>query len=96
MIKNDKWPNYQEADYSMCMMSFDLRNWVFLCAGGASGLPSEIYRFVDVRDVAYAHIQALEIPSASGRYCLVGRVAHFSDAVKIAHELYPTLPLPEK
>ncbi|KAG6762361.1 hypothetical protein POTOM_032856 [Populus tomentosa] len=52
-------------------------------------------RFVDVRDVAYAHIQALEIPSASGRYCLVGRVAHFSDAVKIAHELYPTLPLPE-
>jgi hypothetical protein len=26
MIKNDKWPNYQEADYSMCMMSFDLRN----------------------------------------------------------------------
>lgn len=64
--------------------------------GGASGLPSEIYRFVDVRDVAYAHIQALEIPSASGRYCLVGRVTHFSDAVKIAHELYPTLPLPEK
>jgi nucleoside-diphosphate-sugar epimerase len=67
-----------------------------LCAGGAPGLPSEIYRFVDVRDVAYAHIQALEIPSASGRYCLVGRVAHFSDAVKNAHELYPTLPLPEK
>ncbi|KAJ6385268.1 hypothetical protein OIU77_028454 [Salix suchowensis] len=67
--------------------------------GGALGvprLPSEIYRFVDVRDVAYAHIQALEIPSASGRYCLVGRVTHFSNAVKIAHELYPTLPLPEK
>ncbi|XP_011025486.1 PREDICTED: cinnamoyl-CoA reductase 1-like isoform X3 [Populus euphratica] len=64
--------------------------------GGAPRLPSEIYRFVDVRDVAYAHIQALEIPSASGRYCLVGRVKHFSDAVKIAHELYPTLPLPEK
>ncbi|KAJ6895806.1 LOW QUALITY PROTEIN: cinnamoyl-CoA reductase 1 isoform X2 [Populus alba x Populus x berolinensis] len=68
-------------------------------SGGAQGaprLPSEIYRFVDVRDVAYAHIQALEIPSASGRYCLVGRVTHVSDAVKIAHELYPTLPLPEK
>lgn len=68
-------------------------------SGGAQGaprLPTEIYRFVDVRDVAYAHIQALEIPSASGRYCLVGRVTHVSDAVKIAHELYPTLPLPEK
>ncbi|CAK7330921.1 unnamed protein product [Dovyalis caffra] len=63
---------------------------------GAPTLPSEIYRYVDVRDVAYAHVQALEIPSASGRYCLVGIVAHFSDTVKIAHEHYPTLPLPEK
>uniref|UniRef100_A0A6N2L6G2 NAD-dependent epimerase/dehydratase domain-containing protein n=1 Tax=Salix viminalis TaxID=40686 RepID=A0A6N2L6G2_SALVM len=61
-----------------------------------SSRSTKIAKFVDVRDVAYAHIQALEIPSASGRYCLVGRVTHFSNAVKIAHELYPTLPLPEK
>ncbi|KAJ0038516.1 hypothetical protein Pint_23933 [Pistacia integerrima] len=32
------------------------------------------YRFVDVRDVAYAHVQALEVPTASGRYLLVGKV----------------------
>ncbi|KAL6327385.1 hypothetical protein AAG906_019075 [Vitis piasezkii] len=36
--------------------------------------------WVDVRDVANAHIQAYEIPEPCGRYCL----------------LYPGLPLPEK
>ncbi|KAL6327014.1 hypothetical protein AAG906_013181 [Vitis piasezkii] len=30
--------------------------------------------WVDVRDVANAHIQAYEIPEASGRYCLVERI----------------------
>ncbi|KAK9128740.1 hypothetical protein Syun_017537 [Stephania yunnanensis] len=35
-------------------------------------------------------------PSASGRYCLVERVAHFSDIVKALHELYPRISLPQK
>ncbi|CAL5380285.1 unnamed protein product [Camellia sinensis] len=63
---------------------------------GAKSFPNASYRWVDVRDVANAHIQAFEIPSASGRYCVVNRVAHFSDVVKILHELYPTLDIPEK
>lgn len=58
--------------------------------------PNEIYRFVDVRDVASAHIQAFEQASANGRYCLVGRVVHFSEFLKIVHEQYPALQLPEK
>lgn len=58
--------------------------------------PNEIYRFVDVRDVASAHIQAFEQASANGRYCLVGRVVHFSEFLKIVHEQYPALHLPEK
>ncbi|KAB2627501.1 cinnamoyl-CoA reductase 1-like [Pyrus ussuriensis x Pyrus communis] len=49
--------------------------------------------FVDVRDVASAHIQAFEIPSASGRYCLVGQVADDLDILKILRQLYPTLTL---
>ncbi|KAM7264015.1 hypothetical protein ACFE04_001698 [Oxalis oulophora] len=53
------------------------------------------YRFVDVRDVANAHIQAFEVPSASGRYCLVGITTYMSEAVKILRQLYPSLPLPE-
>ncbi|XP_048231877.1 phenylacetaldehyde reductase [Ricinus communis] len=58
--------------------------------------PNEILRFVDVRDVAFAHIQAFELPSANGRYCLAGRVVHFSEFLKIIHEHYPTLRLPSK
>ena len=52
--------------------------------------------WVDVRDVAMAHILAYESASANGRYVLVERVAHFSDVVKFLRDLYPTLQLPEK
>lgn len=59
-------------------------------------LPATNYRFVDVRDVASAHIQAFELPSASGRYCLVSHFAHISEALKIIRQLYPTLNIPER
>ncbi|KAL2239933.1 UNVERIFIED_CONTAM: Cinnamoyl-CoA reductase 1, partial [Sesamum indicum] len=51
---------------------------------------------INVKDVANAHILAFENPSAKGRYCLVEKVAHFSEVVKILRELYPSLKLPEK
>uniref|UniRef100_A0A2N9FS72 NAD-dependent epimerase/dehydratase domain-containing protein n=1 Tax=Fagus sylvatica TaxID=28930 RepID=A0A2N9FS72_FAGSY len=63
---------------------------------GTQTFPDGIYRFVDVRDVANAHIQAYEIPAASGRYCLVKKVTHYYEAFKILHELYPSLHLLEK
>ncbi|XP_052193966.1 phenylacetaldehyde reductase-like [Diospyros lotus] len=62
---------------------------------GTEAIPN-IYRCVDVRDVAYAHILAFENPSASGRYCLVEKVAHRSEVMKIIHKLYPTLNLPKR
>lgn len=52
--------------------------------------------WVDVRDVAMAHVLAFESPSANGRYCLVEAVAHYSDLLKIIHELYPHLKLADK
>ncbi|XP_059665335.1 phenylacetaldehyde reductase-like [Cornus florida] len=52
--------------------------------------------WVNVKDVAIAHIQAFEVPSANGRYCLVERVLHNSEIVKILRELFPALQLPEK
>ncbi|XVE76758.1 hypothetical protein DITRI_Ditri13aG0006700 [Diplodiscus trichospermus] len=58
--------------------------------------PTSTYRIVDVRDVAYAHIQAFEVASASGRYCLVERVVEFPEIVKTLSELYPSLQLNEK
>ncbi|PSS24444.1 Cinnamoyl-CoA reductase [Actinidia chinensis var. chinensis] len=69
---------------------------VFKLINGAKSYPNAFYRWVDVRDVAHAHIQALEISSASGRYCVVHKAAHFSEVVKILHQLYPALDLPEK
>jgi len=55
-----------------------------------------IYRLVDVRDVVNAHIQAFEIPTANGRYCLVGGVTHHSEFFDILHKFYPSLRLPKK
>ena len=52
--------------------------------------------WVNVKDVANAHVQAFEIPSASGRYLLVESVAHYSEMVRILRELYPDLQLPDK
>ncbi|KAK4411088.1 Cinnamoyl-CoA reductase 1 [Sesamum angolense] len=55
-----------------------------------------VYRYVDVRDVALAHILAFENPSASGRYCLVGRVTHSSEVRAILTESFPSLNLHAK
>nr|AWJ64259.1 1-phenyethanol synthase 2 [Camellia sinensis] len=63
---------------------------------GSQTYPNASYGWINVKDVANAHIQAYETPSASGRYCLVERMAHFSEVVKILHELYPSFQLPEK
>ncbi|KAK7341237.1 hypothetical protein VNO80_24163 [Phaseolus coccineus] len=54
------------------------------------------YGWVDVKDVANAHILAYEIASASGRYCLSERVIHYSELARILRDLYPTLQIPDK
>ncbi|KAL2956468.1 hypothetical protein AAZX31_18G087400 [Glycine max] len=63
---------------------------------GAQTFPNASFGWVNVKDVANAHILAYENASANGRYCLVERVAHYSEIVKILRDLYPTLLLPEK
>ncbi|GKV13822.1 hypothetical protein SLEP1_g24795 [Rubroshorea leprosula] len=52
--------------------------------------------FVDVRDVAHAHIQAFEIPSATGRYCMVESTIDVTELWKILHRLFPVFHLNEK
>lgn len=63
---------------------------------GASTYPNATFGWVNVKDVAKAHILAYEVPTASGRYCLVERVVHNSELVKILQDLYPSLQLPQK
>ena len=38
---------------------------------GARTFPNASFGWINVKDVANAHVQAFEIPSAGGRYCLV-------------------------
>ncbi|KAL2329223.1 hypothetical protein Fmac_022650 [Flemingia macrophylla] len=63
---------------------------------GSETFPNKSYGWINVKDVAKSHIQAYEISSASGRYSLVERVAHFSHVVMILRDLYPTIQIPEK
>ncbi|CAL9109365.1 unnamed protein product [Musa acuminata var. zebrina] len=63
---------------------------------GSSTFPNATFGWVNVQDVAMAHVLAFELPSASGRYCLVERVVHYSEILKIIHELYPSFQLPDK
>ncbi|CAN0862388.1 Phenylacetaldehyde reductase [Linum grandiflorum] len=63
---------------------------------GTRSFPGDSFRFVDVRDVANAHILAFELPSASGRYCVVGRMAHYTEVLEILHEHYPNLQIAGK
>lgn len=65
-------------------------------AAGTHTFTDTNYRFVDVRDVARACIEAFESPSTNGRYCLVHKVVHSDDAFKILWELYPALHLAVK
>ncbi|XP_075657360.1 phenylacetaldehyde reductase-like isoform X2 [Castanea sativa] len=63
---------------------------------GTEVFPDGMCILVDVRDVANAHIQAFEIPAASGRYCINAKVIHYFEVFKILHGLYPTFNLLEK
>ncbi|KAI3764262.1 hypothetical protein L2E82_14268 [Cichorium intybus] len=63
---------------------------------GKEVFPDGIYRLVDVRDVANAHILAFENPEANGRYCLVGFVIRSSEIMKILNTYYPALSHSER
>jgi nucleoside-diphosphate-sugar epimerase len=63
---------------------------------GSETFPNATYGWIDVRDVANAHILAFEKPEASGRYLMVERGVNFSEIVKILRGHYPHLKLPEK
>ncbi|WCJ36875.1 NAD(P)-binding Rossmann-fold superfamily protein [Euphorbia peplus] len=63
---------------------------------GAQTFPNTTFGWINVKDVADAHIKAFEVPSASGRYCLVESVSHYSEVVNILRELYPDFQLPDK
>ncbi|CAN1184669.1 Phenylacetaldehyde reductase [Linum perenne] len=55
---------------------------------------SQPYASVDVRDVADAHMKALETPTAAGRYLLSASIHSYPQVVKIINQLYPVMNIP--
>lgn len=60
---------------------------------GTDSLIPKNHRLVDVRDVALAHVKALETPSANGRYIIEGPIVTISDIEKVLREYFPDLDL---
>lgn len=59
-----------------------------------TGVPGGKMAFVDVRDVAKAHILAGFTPTASGRHICVSEHKTFLDLANIIRDKYPKYPLP--
>lgn len=57
--------------------------------GDVKTAPTGGMGFVDVRDVADAHIQAFERPAATGRYLICGESLTFGDMCKALQEVFP-------
>lgn len=63
----------------------------------AMGAPPIMFGFVDVRDVAKAHILALEDPKAEGRHLIVERTIDVLDYAQIVEKAFPQkFKLPKK
>lgn len=66
-----------------------------LLKGRKKKIPKTTFQFVDVRDVANAHVNALTTPEASGkRYLTVGGCGPTSDLVEVLERLAPEAHCP--
>ncbi|KAL5576119.1 hypothetical protein UlMin_017818 [Ulmus minor] len=64
--------------------------------GSAKTYANSVQAYVDVKDVALAHILVFETPSASGRYLCAESVLHRGDVVEILAKFFPEYPIPRK
>jgi len=58
--------------------------------------PNAVAAYVDVRDVARAHVLAYERPDARGRYLCIGTVLHRAQLIAVLRELFPQYPVTAK
>lgn len=64
--------------------------------GSARTFANAVQAYVDVRDVADAHLRVFESPRASGRHLCAERVLHREDVVRILAKLFPEYPVPAR
>ncbi|XP_071708206.1 phenylacetaldehyde reductase-like [Rutidosis leptorrhynchoides] len=77
-------------------ISDDAMNSIAQLCDGSQTYPNASLGWVNVKDVANAHILAFKNPSARGRYCLVERVVHYSEIVEILRNKYRFRKFPDK
>ncbi|KAF0933432.1 hypothetical protein E2562_018534 [Oryza meyeriana var. granulata] len=58
--------------------------------------PNAVAAYVDVRDVARAHILVYERPDARGRYLCIGTVLHRAHLLQMLKDLFPQYPVTAK
>ncbi|XP_047327138.1 phenylacetaldehyde reductase-like [Impatiens glandulifera] len=83
---------------SMFNSSLNLTCVIVLNLMNGLQLYKDLIGWINVKDVADAHIQAFEISSANGRYCLSERELRLSDVANELVKLYPSFitRLPQK
>ncbi|KAG1364377.1 cinnamoyl-CoA reductase 1 [Cocos nucifera] len=64
--------------------------------GSAKTYTNAVQAYVDVRDVALAHLLVYEAPGAAGRYLCAEAVLHREDLVRILADLFPGYPVPTR
>ena len=64
--------------------------------GTKRSYPNAVAAYVDVRDVARAHVLAYERPDARGRYLCIGTVLHRAQLIAVLRELFPQYPVTVK
>ncbi|KAH9617609.1 hypothetical protein KSS87_015325 [Heliosperma pusillum] len=64
--------------------------------GSTKTYANSIQAYVDVRDVALAHILVFENPSANGRFLCAESVLHRGEVCEILAKFFPEYPVPNK
>ncbi|TJX55701.1 SDR family oxidoreductase, partial [Soehngenia saccharolytica] len=77
-------------------MNFSTAHVLKYLTGSAKTYANATQVYVDVRDVARAHILLYETPSASGRYLCGERSLHRGELVDLLAQLFPQYPIPTK
>ena len=67
-----------------------------LMTGSFPGLPRMSFSLVDVRDVATAHVEAMERPELEGRFILYNDTRWFIEIADLLRTMWPDRPIPKR
>ncbi|TKW42196.1 hypothetical protein SEVIR_1G367600v4 [Setaria viridis] len=77
-------------------LNFTSNHVVHYLMGAKRSYPNAVAAYVDVRDVARAHVLNYERPEARGRYLCIGTVLHRAQFIAMLMELFPQYPVTAK